>query len=256
MKYKITQSRLLYVMSIDDRKHKGLLKVGEVFVDNEIADSNDKQLYNNAIREILDSRSYMHGVGSYRLEYVECTTYEQSTKCYKADDVLRTLRKMEVPSKMLGKIKGNEVDIWFACFVDEVKEAIKKIKNGRGAGHGDIKFRPEQEQAIDDTVSYFQREFKDEKKGKSFLWNAKMRFGKTLSGLEVAKRMDYKSTLIQTCRWPILQLHAESQTSRGQNFLDLIQRLATQVRCLEQLVFCTLNVIADVINILCLQAIR
>lgn len=200
MKYKITQSRLLYVMSIDDRKHKGLLKVGEVFVDNEIADSNDKQLYNNAIREILDSRSYMHGVGSYRLEYVECTTYEQSTKCYKADDVLRTLRKMEVPSKMLGKIKGNEVDIWFACFVDEVKEAIKKIKNGRGAGHGDIKFRPEQEQAIDDTVSYFQREFKDEKKGKSFLWNAKMRFGKTLSGLEVAKRMDYKSTLIITHR--------------------------------------------------------
>ena len=200
MKYKITQSRLLYVMSIDDRKHKGLLKVGEVFVDNEIADSNDKQLYNNAIREILDSRSYMHGVGSYRLEYVECTTYEQNTKCYKADDVHRTLRKMEVPSKMLGKIKGNEVDIWFACFVDEVKEAIKKIKNGCGAGHGDIKFRPEQEQAIDDTVSYFKREFKDEKKGKSFLWNAKMRFGKTLSGLEVAKRMDYKSTLIITHR--------------------------------------------------------
>lgn len=173
MKYKITQSRLLYVMSIDDRKHKGLLKVGEVFVDNEIADSNDKQLYNNAIREILDSRSYMHGVGNYRLEYVECTTYEQNTKCYKADDVHRTLRKMEVPSKMLGKIKGNEVDIWFACFIDEVKEAIKKIKNGRGAGHGDIKFRPEQEQAIDDTVSYFSKQFKDKDKGKDFLWNAR-----------------------------------------------------------------------------------
>src|SRR5574344_1495799 len=200
MKYKITQSRLLYVMSIDDRKHKGLLKVGEVFVDNEIADSNDKQLYNNAIREILDSRSYMHGVGNYRLEYVECTTYEQNTKCYKADDVHRTLRKMEVPSKMLGKIKGNEVDIWFACFIDEVKEAIKKIKNARGAGHGDIQFRPEQEKAIDDTVSYFSKQFKDKDKGKDFLWNAKMRFGKTLSGLEVAKRMDYKSTLIITHR--------------------------------------------------------
>lgn len=38
MRYTITQSRLLYVMTIDDRKHEGLLKIGEVFVDNDIAD--------------------------------------------------------------------------------------------------------------------------------------------------------------------------------------------------------------------------
>ena len=38
MKYIITQSRLLYVLSINDRKHTGLLKVGEVFVNNDVAD--------------------------------------------------------------------------------------------------------------------------------------------------------------------------------------------------------------------------
>ena len=44
MKYTITQSRLLYVLSINDRKHANLLKVGEVFVDNEIADDTNKQV--------------------------------------------------------------------------------------------------------------------------------------------------------------------------------------------------------------------
>ena len=77
---------------------------------------------------------------------------------------------------------------------------ISKIKQGKGAGHGAIKFRPEQEKAIHDTVEYFQKEFKDPNKGKHYLWNAKMRFGKTLSGLEVAKRCGYRSTLIITHR--------------------------------------------------------
>lgn len=200
MKYTITQSRLLYVMTIDDRKHNGLLKVGEVFVDNDVADSHDKQLYNKVVREILDQRSYMQGVDTYRLELIECTTYAQNTKCYKADDVYRTLHEMGILSKPLGKINREAADIWFACFVTEVKEAIQKIKNGQGAGYGEIKFRPEQEKAIHDTVDYFSKEFKDEKKGKNFLWNAKMRFGKTLSGLEVARRMGFKSTLIITHR--------------------------------------------------------
>jgi hypothetical protein len=187
-------------MSIDDRKHKGLLKVGEVFVNNDVADTGDKQVYTDAVREILDKRSYMHGVGSYLLEYVECTTYEQNTKCYKADDVYRTLNTMDIHFTFLNKIKRADVDIWYACSVDDVKEAISRIKNGQGAGYGSIHFRPEQEDAINDTVDYFQKEFKDEKKGKHFLWNAKMRFGKTLCGLEVAKRMNYKSTLIITHR--------------------------------------------------------
>lgn len=200
MNYIITQSRLLYIMSIDDRKHKGLLKVGEVFVDNDVADSNDMQEYDHAVRGILDKRAYMQGVGSYRLEYVECTTYEQNTKCYKADDVYRTLNAMEVPFKSLNKIKHAEVDVWYSCSVEDVREAIKKIKSGNGAGYGEIVFRPEQKDAIKKTVDYFQETFKDKKKGKYFLWNAKMRFGKTLCGLEVANRMDYKSTLIITHR--------------------------------------------------------
>ena len=194
MKYTITQSRLLYVYSINDRKHANLLKVGEVFVDNEVADDSNKQVLFKAVRDILDKRSYMHGV-NYHLEHVECTTYNQSTKCYKADDVYRTLHKMGIPSTTLNKLKGEDVDIWFHCFLTEIHEAINKIKNGQAAGYGAIKFRPEQDKAIQATVAHFKKE-----KGKAFLWNAKMRFGKTLSGLEVAKQLGYKSTLIITHR--------------------------------------------------------
>lgn len=205
MRYTITQSRLLYVLSQNDRKHQGLLKIGEVFVDNEIADSKNSQELGKAVRAVLDARPYMQGV-SYHIEYVECTTYDQDSKCYKADDVYRTLRAMDIPSKTLGKYKDpttgqtEDADIWFACTIFDIQDVICKIKQGKGAGHGAIKFRPEQEKAIHDTVEYFQKEFKDPNKGKHYLWNAKMRFGKTLSGLEVAKRCGYRSTLIITHR--------------------------------------------------------
>ncbi len=205
MRYTITQSRLLYVLSINDRKHQGLLKIGEVFVDNEVAEQPSRQVWAKAVREVLDSRPYMSGV-SYHIEYVEPTTYEQDTKCYKADDVYHTLRSMDFSSKALGTYKdpimgkNEEADIWFAVSLPEIQHAIQLIKQGKGAGYGAIKFRPEQEKAIGDTVAYFKKEFKDASKGKHYLWNAKMRFGKTLSGLEVARRCDFRSTLIITHR--------------------------------------------------------
>ena len=200
MKYKITQSRLLYVLSINDRKHQNLLKVGEVFVDNEVADSPSKQERAKAVRTELNKRSYMRGI-TYHIEYVECTTYAGSTECYKADDVYRTLRSLNIPCKSLDKYKDpitgktEDADIWFAASINDVLSAIKQIKDGNGAGYGDIKFRPEQDAAIKATVAHFKKP-----KGKAFLWNAKMRFGKTLSGLQVAKEMGYKSTLIITHR--------------------------------------------------------
>ena len=185
---------------MNDRMHQNLLKVGEVFVDNEVADNPDKQVLSKAVRDILDKRSYMKGK-NYHVEFVECTTYNQQTKCYKADDVHRTLMAMDIPYKTLDKFKSEfatkaeDADIWFSCFISEIQEAIKRIKEGHGAGYGAIKFRPEQDKAIQATVAHFKKE-----KGKAFLWNAKMRFGKTLSGLEVAKELGYKSTLIITHR--------------------------------------------------------
>ena len=67
--YTITQSRLLYVLSINDRIHRGLLKIGEVFVDNEVADNPSQHA--KTVREILKERPYMLGI-TYNLEYASC----------------------------------------------------------------------------------------------------------------------------------------------------------------------------------------
>lgn len=64
--YTITQSRLLYVLSINDRIHRGLLKIGEVFVDNEVADNPSQHA--KTVREILNERPYMLGI-TYNLDY-------------------------------------------------------------------------------------------------------------------------------------------------------------------------------------------
>lgn len=197
--YTITQSRLLYVLSINDRIHRGLLKIGEVFVDNKVADNPSQHA--KTVREILNERPYMLGI-TYNLEYVECTTYEDS-ECYDAYKVHCKLHAMGFLSKTLAKYKDpiyeqtENADIWFACTVSEIQQAIQQIKHGNGTSYGTIQFRPEQKKAINSTVKHF---LKNSKKGRHYLWNAKMRFGKTLCGLEVAKQCGFRSTLIITHR--------------------------------------------------------
>src|SRR5450830_132470 len=61
--------------------------------------------------------------------------------------------------------------------------------------------------------------------------------------------------LFQTSRWPVFQLHAQSQTTRSQYFLDFIQRLTAQVWRLQQFIFATLDQITNVVNVFCLQAV-
>lgn len=85
--------------------------------------------------------------------------------------------------------------------LDVVKRAIVAVKEGKESlspgevtnGRSPIVFRPEQREAIEKTERQF-------RKGNQMLWNAKMRFGKTLSALQVVKDMDFKRTLILTHR--------------------------------------------------------
>ncbi|MHA4899786.1 hypothetical protein, partial [Enterococcus faecium] len=81
------------------------------------------------------------------------------------------------------------------------KKAIQAVKDGKGSLDSEkddfdefkINFRPEQKDAIEQTKTVFKT--KDE-----MLWNAKMRFGKTLSSLQVIKESQYKKVLIMTHR--------------------------------------------------------
>jgi hypothetical protein len=91
---------------------------------------------------------------------------------------------------------------WFKCTVKEVKAAVLALKNGvKNEDNRTLSFgmRPEQAEAVQKTISYFQS-FRKENKNKTphFLWNAKMRFGKTFATYQLAKKMNWKKVLVLT----------------------------------------------------------
>lgn len=108
-------------------------------------------------------------------------------------DVHRYLKKNGI------KHKAGE---WFECTVKDVKAAILSIKNGElneDSRTLDFGLRPEQSDAIDKTIIYF-KSFSKENPDKTphFLWNAKMRFGKTFTSYQLAKKMGWKKILVLT----------------------------------------------------------
>jgi hypothetical protein len=86
--------------------------------------------------------------------------------------------------------------------LNDLRRAIHQIKTGeRTEENRTLTFgmRPEQEAAVDKTIAYF-KSFKKENKDRTphFLWNAKMRFGKTFASYQLAKKMGWKKVLVLT----------------------------------------------------------
>src|SRR5690606_25256086 len=55
--------------------------------------------------------------------------------------------------------------------------------------------------------------------------------------------------------WPVFKLHTQRETARSKHFLDLVERLTTQVRRLQQLVLGALDQVTDVVDVFGLQAV-
>lgn len=93
---------------------------------------------------------------------------------------------------------------WFRCAVGQLKSAIVAVRTGQLNEENrslDFKMRPEQEAAVDKTAAYFaswHREKSNRNKPPHFLWNAKMRFGKTFAAYQLAKKMGWRKVLVLT----------------------------------------------------------
>lgn len=93
---------------------------------------------------------------------------------------------------------------WFRCSVQDVKSAIIAVRTGQLNEENrslDFKMRPEQLEAVEITAAYFQRWKQDKDnadRAPHFLWNAKMRFGKTFAAYQLAKKMDWRRVLVLT----------------------------------------------------------
>lgn len=96
----------------------------------------------------------------------------------------------------------NEGGEWFKCTASEVVAAIIAVRNGMLDGENrslDFQMRPEQAEAVEKTAAYFKRSKKEEpKKTPHFLWNAKMRFGKTFAAYQLARKMGWRRILVLT----------------------------------------------------------
>lgn len=91
---------------------------------------------------------------------------------------------------------------WFICSVNDIRKALFEIKTGQVTDDNRVlsfNMRPEQEEAVSRTIQYFQNFHKEHpEKTPHFLWNAKMRFGKTFAVYQLARRMNWKRILVLT----------------------------------------------------------
>ena len=195
--------KLIYVFRINDEAHRGCVKVGEATADTdnfaELNQPNCKAL-NAAARNRINQYTQTAGI-AYDLLYTECTLFVKNKALCSFNDkeVHSVLERSGVKKKVFDTV--NRANEWFVCDLETVKRAIAAVKGDRQSlttgevttTHNPIIFRPEQREAIDKTK-------KQLKKSKEMLWYAKMRFGKTLSALQVVKEMGFKRTLILTHR--------------------------------------------------------
>jgi hypothetical protein len=91
---------------------------------------------------------------------------------------------------------------WFVCTLNQLRKAIHELKTGERTEENRVLnfgMRPEQQEAVTKTIAYF-KSFKKEnpKKTPHFLWNAKMRFGKTFTTYQLAKTLKWKKVLVLT----------------------------------------------------------
>jgi len=90
---------------------------------------------------------------------------------------------------------------WFCCTVEQVKAVINAVREGQLFEEQrslNFKMRPEQEAAVEKTMAYFKSYRRENDKPPHFLWNCKMRFGKTFAAYQLAKGMGWKKVLVLT----------------------------------------------------------
>ena len=196
--------KLIYIFSIDDESHKGRLKIGDTSINtNKTSDQLPPNCHdlNVEAKKRIDSYTKTADI-KYNLLHTELAIinyYKNDvlvSEAFRDHDVHKILENSGISKKSIGN--ANE---WFEVDLDTAIKAIKAKKANENnlsgtssmEGRTPIVFRPEQEAAIEQTLDRF-------KKQNRMLWNAKMRFGKTLTALEVIKRKKFKKSIIITHR--------------------------------------------------------
>ena len=196
------KAKLIYVFAINDEAHRNCLKIGETTLDDDNGEeiTANCELLQQAAHKRISQYTKTAGI-AYQLLYTDDTVYRRSGMIMSFNDkqVHKVLERSGIKRKEFEGVSG--ADEWYCCDLETVKKAISAVKRGETSlhpsditqGQSPVIFRPEQQEAINKTRKQF-------KKGNQMLWNAKMRFGKTLSALQVVKEEKFARTLILTHR--------------------------------------------------------
>ncbi len=168
----------IYAYEDTNPQYKGLLKVGYTTIG---VQKRVKQQYPTA----------RPGELPYHIVMQESAMRNDGTS-FTDHDVHRYLRKKEIP---------NPEGEWFECSVKQVRAAVFAVRDRKMNVEDrslNFKMRPEQKDAVEKTAEYFKNYAGQENKTPHFLWNCKMRFGKTFAAYELAKKMGWKRILVLT----------------------------------------------------------
>lgn len=171
---------MIYAYEDTNPQYKGLLKIGYTTID----------VKKRVAQQYPIKRP--DGVVPYKIVYQESAMYEDGTVFldYAVHNILK--------QKGFENVGGE----WFRCTVKDVKAAVLAVKKhtlNLENRVNSFSMRPEQEEAVKKTEKYF-RSIQGENSSRSpkFLWNCKMRFGKTFAAYQLAKRMNLRRILILT----------------------------------------------------------
>lgn len=167
----------IYAYSIDDEAHKGQLKVGQSTRD---------------VKKRIAEQLKTAAIENYRIELDESAEREDGS----------IITDYEVRAALKAKGCENTTLEWMRCTVTDVRAAIIALRKNQLvtlARDQEFPMRAEQQEAVDKTFDYFQSIWAEDKTATPrFLWNAKMRFGKTFTAYQLAKKLGAKRVLVLT----------------------------------------------------------
>lgn len=167
----------IYAYSIDDPAHKGLLKVGQTTRD---------------VKQRVAEQLKTAAIKNYKIELDESAERDDGT----------LFSDHEVRAALANKGFENAELEWMRCSLKDVKTVLTELRTGErftGTHHETFPMRREQAEAVDKTHDYFESIWsEDERAVPRFLWNAKMRFGKTFTAYQLAKKQGAKRVLVVT----------------------------------------------------------
>ncbi len=167
----------IYAYSIADEAHAGLLKIGQTTRD---------------VKQRVAEQLKTAAIKNYRIELDEPAERDDGT-LFSDFEVRAALAK-----KKFEIVTGE----WVRCTVADVQTVLAELRTGKpltGTHHQTFPMRAEQAAAVEKTHAYFHSIWQEDMHAvPRFLWNAKMRFGKTFATYQLAKKLGAKRVLVVT----------------------------------------------------------